>query len=96
MWNVEGEREVCHRKVGRHAVTRVACALDGRESLYGEGSGEVDLLNFRRGHIVQRFGGRFGAHKQSVSCLAFDPEGLLALSGGLDGSVRLWDIESGK
>ncbi|MDQ4001928.1 MAG: hypothetical protein M3283_13225 [Actinomycetota bacterium] len=34
--------------------------------------------------------------EQSVSCLAFDPDGLLALSGGLDGSVRLWDIESGK
>jgi WD40 repeat protein len=53
------------------------------------------MLDFRRGHIVQRFGGRFGAPKQSVSCLAFDPDGLLALSGALDSSVRLWDIESG-
>lgn len=96
LWNVEGGRKVCHRKMGRHAATRVACAPDGLESLYGDGFGEADLLNFRRGHIVQRFGGRFGARKQSVSCLAFDLDGLLAHSGGLDGSVRLWDIESGK
>lgn len=31
-------------------------------------------------------------HKDAVSCLAIDPQGLYFMSGGHDYSLRIWDI----
>jgi WD40 repeat protein len=38
----------------------------------------------------------FLAHTDHVLCIALSPDGRRALSGGKDGMVRLWDVETGK
>ena len=35
-------------------------------------------------------------HSDEVQSVAFSPDGRHALSGGYDGSTRIWDIKSGK
>ncbi len=39
---------------------------------------------------------RFQGHTAGVRCVAFSPEGTLALSGGEDGTARLWDVQRGQ
>jgi WD40 repeat protein len=38
---------------------------------------------------------RFEGHTDPVLCVALSPDGHRALSGGKDGAVRLWDVETG-
>jgi WD40 repeat protein len=38
----------------------------------------------------------FTGHRGSVECIAFGPKGRLALSGGADQMLRLWDVASGR
>ncbi len=35
-------------------------------------------------------------HSSDVNSVAFSPDGKLALSGSWDGSIRFWNIETGK
>jgi WD40 repeat protein len=39
---------------------------------------------------------RFEGHTDSVNSVAFSPDGLLIASGSYDGTVRFWDVQTGK
>jgi WD40 repeat protein len=39
---------------------------------------------------------RLTGHTGSVCCVAFTPDGALALSGGWDKTLRVWDVETGE
>ncbi|MGD0094842.1 MAG: protein kinase, partial [Planctomycetota bacterium] len=37
----------------------------------------------------------FSGHREGVSCVAFSPDGKLALSGSIDKTLKLWDLSTG-
>src|SRR5262249_49279260 len=39
---------------------------------------------------------RFGMHTCPISCVAFSPDGRWAVTGSNDGSVRLWEVSTGR
>jgi len=64
-----------------------------------EGQGEIKLWNLSTGTIERTFQG-MGENKSwmgggAVLSMVFSSDGKFALSGGTDGSVRLWDLQSG-
>lgn len=60
----------------------VMCTQDGALRLWDTATGrEVRLLN---------------GHKGDITCLAFAPDGRLAVSGGVDKTLRLWEVQTGR
>ncbi|GEM_PF-1836613 len=79
-WNVEQVEPV------------VAISPDGRSAIASSGIGKtVDLIEVPSGTVKKQLNG----HKGDVSCLAISPDGLMALSGSVEGEVRLWNLVDG-
>src|SRR5438876_4183974 len=73
------------------AITAVAISQSGQYWAAGGRRGEVRVWreNGQRLHLVWQ------AHTDIVMPLAFNPDEHLLASGSLDGSLKLWNIESG-
>lgn len=104
VWNVETDERV-HTFAGLPGGVRCAAfSPDGRFALSGstglfEPNGwrpaadySLRLWDVETGKEVRRFEG----HTRIVLCVAFSPDGRLALSGSVDLTARLWDVQTGK
>ena len=97
----QGEAELRHGL----PVTALAISPDGRLALSGAGTrdwnaapGEYDLDNslilwdYESGRPLRRL----ESHRNTVSGVAFSPDGRQALSGSYDGTLILWDLDTGE
>jgi WD40 repeat protein len=90
VWDAEGSREVTFRHEGR--VSCVAFSADGTLLASGSLDRLVRLRNLETGQSASWFAG----HRYGVNSVAFSPDGsrLATSAGGLDRTVRVWDVES--
>lgn len=72
-------------------VTSVAVSLDGKWIATGLSDGNVTVWESAPGKLLRSLTGHSGA----VKGVAFSSEGKL-ISGGADGTIRVWDIHTGK
>ncbi|MFN2283019.1 MAG: BTAD domain-containing putative transcriptional regulator [Anaerolineae bacterium] len=85
--------------VAPQSLRSVAIHPDCRTALIGLGKGISDtpdyslrLLDVQTGAEVRRFAG----HQEAVACIAFSPDGALAISGSLDRELIVWDAVTGR
>lgn len=80
----------------RQRVLCMAATLKARHALMGRESGELRLFDLESGNElpVQAPGDR-PKHLGEVTAVALAPDGERGLSGGLDGTLRLWDLGAG-
>jgi WD40 repeat protein len=80
---------------GSNAVQFGAYSPDGRTVAVGESSGtpqDITLVDSETGTVVARLTG----HRMGINALAFSPDGHSLASAGIDRSIRLWDVATGK
>lgn len=78
------------RKFGLGSFLRVAISPD-RQWMATSGEGGAFIWNFANGAVVHRL----EAHCARVGALCFSPDSQVLLTGGLDQTVRAWDVASG-
>jgi WD40 repeat protein len=65
----------------------------------GHESGEVSIFDFSAGRLIKTIVGAHGSGFQSttgVSQVKFANNGLHLISGGNDGSIKIWDLRTYK
>jgi WD40 repeat protein len=87
LWALEDGAEM---KRFRGHSRSVAFSPDGRRILAGDGS--IRVLDASNGKVVRTFKG----DSMAIQALAYANDGRHAISGGQGGTLRFWDIETGK
>jgi WD40 repeat protein len=79
--------------VGEHRLIAVALSPDGQRLAHlSAGASAIRLVDWRRNSELANLEG----HAGMVFAIAFSPDGTRLASGGSDGTVRLWDVETGR
>lgn len=75
------------------AFTTALCLnLDGTRALVGQSDGSARLLDLPRKALLREFKGHAGA----ISGVSFDPGDRFAALGANDGSIRVWNVQTGE
>jgi len=90
LWDVSTGRELRNLGNYKKSVYDARFSRDGRMLLTG--GDELLLWNVHSGSVRQTFVG----HHDTIWSVAFMPDGKSIASAGDDGTVRIWNMESGK
>jgi transcription initiation factor TFIID subunit 5 len=90
MWSfVTGE---CVRVFSGHTefISALECSPDGKTLASADAGGSVILWDLAKGEQIKRCRGH---GKGGIWSLSFSVESTVLVSGGADGTVRLWDVQ---
>lgn len=77
----------------RYYINQMCFSQDGRYLLIGSNDGQVELFSWLRRKRQLKKLKSFFAGQQSITALAFAPDGSSFITGGADGSIKIWDLE---
>jgi WD40 repeat protein len=94
LWDVKTGKELQQFPGCTGIVRCVSFGLDGRQVLSGHGgsNNRIVLWDVKSASVLCSLEG----HEKDVTSVAFLPDGHSILSSSMDGTLRLWDLESGK
>ena len=75
-------------------VKSFAFSPDGKKIVMGFDNGKILLIDAKDGDIINQ-PEKFSGHTGWITSLAFAPDGKWIVSGSLDGSVRVWETDTG-
>ena len=90
MWSFStGE---CVRVFSGHTefISALECSPNGKILASADGAGSIILWDLAKGTMIKRCRGH---GKGGIWSLSFSVESTVLISGGADGTVRLWDVE---
>jgi serine/threonine protein kinase/WD40 repeat protein len=95
LWNVSAGSEPFIVETTEPAVTALAFSSQGDRVLHGASDGGVTYWE-RTGDVLKKEAAWPRGHKGAVRVLAFAPDGVMAVSGGRDPFLCVWEVKSGK
>jgi WD40 repeat protein len=93
LWDVDDAKVVRKMQIGKDEITSLVFQADGKRWLCGTKQGLVVLWDTDTGKEQRRYEG----HRDIILALAFIKKNkhLLSCAGGVDGTMRLWDLAKG-
>ena len=93
--------EVATQLLNEIAKARVCLIDPDRKAAYDEllttkATCDREVVSRRPSSAIGQLKCEFRGHKRPVSCVAFDPQGLLLASAGYDGTTRIWNLSDGR
>ena len=110
LWDLESGQTLRVLEGYTDGVQAMAVTPDGRRGVAASSDGTLRLWDLESGQTLRTLEGHtreasavaatpeslFKVDKDRVSALAMTPDGLRAVLGSPDGTLRLWDLESGQ
>jgi WD40 repeat protein len=97
IWDTRTGHETAVLDVDRSTVTSVAFSFDGTYIVSCGGDDKiVQLWNINTGQQRTIDQHPDSTSEAKVRCVAFSPDGTQIVSGSHDGSIQLWDVNTGK
>ncbi|KAK3897989.1 Vps5 C terminal like-domain-containing protein [Staphylotrichum tortipilum] len=90
MWSIVTGNCVRIFKGHAHYISALQCAHNGKMLASADAGGNIFLWDIDKGTRIKRCRGH---GKGGIPSLSFSAESNVLVSGGLDGTVRVWDIE---
>jgi WD40 repeat protein len=101
IWDAESGRALCIIK-GDGEVSSVAYSPDGRRIVSGSYDGTIkvwDMENGRELRTLRGYGNWVVSEGVPLNCVisvVYSPDGRRIVSGSYDGTIKIWDAESGR